>query len=385
MQRQQKSAENMKIDLDSIPMFEFTMNSDSTIQEYHPLLQRLPLFVGSGSFGVTIGDGKHCIKISDHILGRELKFAALAASIGVGPKLLCHGFIVVPPEVAQSLKKSALAADLPVPKWLKHLMRGAHAQLAFIAFEQWTMTLYQVLLENDLTLDLIRPIIEPYRHKLKLLKRERLVHGDLMPRNILVKIVDGKLTDLCFTDFADAFRRKNWFTGERISQRFRDVTLRVFNNYTMNAKLKVALHQSAMTDQESLRQWMLFEPHNLDACVLASLCHLFDVPDYFPVSMPPAYNFNLPWTPDCLMKVAVQHLNYKEEFTVHGLHPLSRLRHVLNEYGSQRFGKMHFLTTEGEWVPREKEAETFPSACIVADPNILFRYCIHMGAEEPLL
>lgn len=380
-----------KVNIDGIPMFEFTLNPDCTVQEYHPLLQNLPNFVGSGSFGVTLGDGKHCVKLANQIYGRELGYALWASEKKVGPKLLCHGFMVIPPSIIKRLKQSANAAGTPIPRWLKELNdNGPSAQLAFIAFEQWPMTLYHVLIEQKLTLDLIMPIVSIYKEKLDVLRRHKVVHGDLMPRNILVKMEDGKLSDLCFTDFADAFKWKYWFTEEVTSERFRYQSLHIYYNFNLNARLKVAIQSllkeslpnSTLTGQEALHRWMLYQPHNLDACVLACLVHTLEAPELFPIALPPSFNFKLGWNSDCMMKVAVQHMNFKQEFIVHGLKPLSYLRRALNQYGSERFVKLHFLLGDGKQIPREKEHKYFPSTSIVADPTILFRYCIHMAEAK---
>lgn len=365
-----------RVNVSDVPVVELTLDDDGNVQEYHPKLQRLPDFIGSGSFGIAIGNGKHCIKMADIIREREILYATWASQLGVGPKLICHGFVVVPQALLKRLKLSALRAGLPLPYRLKMTESSTDSiQLNFIAFEQWTMTLHQWLSEEIVSQELIEPIVQSFKHKLGIMRREGVVHGDLMPRNILVRVVDRKLTDVCLTDFADAFCWKNWFSSKITPEKFRSVTLGIFKKFNYNDTLKHAVHALngfQLTADECMYNWMLYEPHNLDQHIMASLCYHVGAGQHFPLEKPREFNFAIPWDKTCLIRVSLRRDNLKQEFTVCGLKTLAKLRRVLNEYGSTRFKSAVFVTTDGRLVDPKDEATTYPSACIRTNPDNQF-------------
>lgn len=348
-------------------------------------------YIGSGSFGVVIGNKNYCVKLVDSgkLLDFEVRFSDWASRNGVGPKLICYGKMNVPHSLLDEWQMHAIANDFPVPKWLDMTSETLLTQLDYIAFERWETTLYDVLKRFELSAYLLEPIVPKFAQHLETLRKAGFVHGDLTPRNILVRMKDGQLVDVCFTDFADAFMTRAWFLNQYISDTFRALTIGCFTKLSFNQKLAQAIKKQCdrkspepvnITAAECFRRWLLFNPHNLDRCVLACLLYTLDIP--YPIKIPTVFNFNLGWDDRGRLEVLVCFENSKEKHLVDGFKSIMHLRRDMNRWGNSRFRRLAFVTKAGKVIPASKEDDYFPSSFIMPDPNNYNQMCIFMQSVE---
>jgi hypothetical protein len=345
--------------------------------------------LGSGSFGVVIGNDKYCIKLVEQgkLSVDEVRFSQWASDRGVGPQLICCGKVILAKRKLLSWADDSLGKALPVPRWIAKLPESETVELDYIAFERWDTTLWDVLLRYPLTERLIEPIIDKYERHLEVLRKHHLVHGDLLPRNILVRMSDGQLTDICFTDFADAFFVRTWFLNELIDESYRKLTIRCFTTFNFNSKLQQLIRKHALgtvdfpfelTARECLYRWLLYNPHNLDLCVLECLRSTLGLE--VKISIPIGFQFDLAWDDHGKVEVFFCHQNFRQSHIVSGFKTMAQLRRTLDRNCSSRFAKLLFVTLQDKAVAREKECRYWPSAFIRKEAGKLY---IPMEECEP--
>jgi hypothetical protein len=363
-------------------------NSGNVIPQ-HELLHNLTQHLGSGSFGIVVGNDNHCIKI----LGRhklsttELRYSQWASDRQVGPLLICAGTILLSRGKLLQWADESRAKELPVPRWIRELPEGETVEADFLAFERWDTTLFDVLLRFPLTERLIAPIVDKYQRHLKVLREHHLVHGDLLPRNILVRMDGDQLTDICFTDFADAFFVRTWFLNEYIDESYRKLTIRCFTTFKFNSKLQqlIRKHTRGTTDfpfeltpRECFYRWLLYNPHNLDLCVLECLRSTLDLD--VQISTPIGFQFDLAWDDRGKVEVSLCHQNFRQSLVISGFKTMAQLRKSIARYCSPRFAKLLFVTLQDKVIAQEKECRYWPSAFIRKEAG---RLCILMEEFRP--
>jgi len=370
-----------------VPHIDFCLLSNCNTIPAHPLLSNLVEHLGSGSFGIAIGNALHCIKIMENqkLSRDELVFSNWASQVGVGPRLICCGTMLMSKHQLLGWAEDSIGKALPVPKWITALTDIDTVKVDYVAYERWDTNLWDVLQRYTLTEHLIEPIIPKYRKHLEIMRKHGVVHGDLLPRNILVRMKGDQLTDVCFTDFADAFPARRWFLNQWIDKSYRDLTIRCFTTFQYRLQLQQAIYERCkqnlakpieISKKECLVRWLLHNPYNLDACVLESLLAIFN--KAAPIRIPSVFNFDLAWDDRGRIEVAFCHGTFKQNHVISGFKRMGAVRLLLSRHGSSRFGKLLFVNALGKAIAQQKEIEFWPSSFIVPDPNNRNLLCIFM-------
>lgn len=359
----------------------FCLDANGNTFPPHELLHDLTQHLGSGSFGIVIGSDKYCIKlVGKHKLSTdEVRFSQWASDRGIGPRLICCGNAILAKRKLLEWADESVKKELPVPRWVKELSESETVEVDYIAFERWDTTLWDVLLRYPLTEHLIEPIVDKFEQHLKVLHQHHIVHGDLMPRNILVRITGDQLTDVCFTDFADTFFVRTWFLNELIDESYRKLTIRCFTTFKFNSKLQQLVRKHSigtldfpfeLTARECLYRWLLYNPHNLDRCVLDCLRSTLGLE--VKISVPRGFQFDLAWDDRGKVEVFFCHQNFRQSHIISGFKTMAQLRRSLDRNCSSRFAKLLFVTLQDKAIAREKECHYWPSAFIRKEAGRLY-------------
>lgn len=321
-------------------------------------------FIAHGTYGVVVGDGKVCAKLTDctKIEADEIELAWGLSKKGLGPKLFSFGLLELPTKLLEEL-----CAPIPTKEIPYFNVEEPIAEIVYVCYEQWECTLEKALETIDISQETIGSVLPKWKASIEQIHRFGYYHLDVMPRNILVRTNNGKITDLCIADCGIATKNNFWFLNShyRYEDRFNviDRFTKVQGTEPLRKEIEAAGRGTKIPIKKRFHYWLLHEPKNIDFCIYATICHLIGKPELYPVVFPQEFNYSLPWDPCGMLNVQVQTNKVKHNFWLCGFDSLARFRNILEASEISHFKNLNFTSAKGI-VPKCREASTLPS-CVL--------------------
>lgn len=321
-------------------------------------------FVGSGTYGIVFGDGKLCVKITDkdEIEPQEVELSYALGKRGYGPKLVSYGMIELPAEYLRKLLAQVSSDHTP-----RFTIVEPTTEAIYICYEQWDCTLSKAWNDLDITEETFAIVLDKWKCAIQQIHLYDYYHLDIVGNNILVKIKDNKIVDLCITDCGIATQTHFWFLENHygnqdrlnVVTRFEDMPL----TELLQKKVRAAGKGTKIPLKKRFQYWLLNDPKNIDYCLFASICHFIGKPELYPVTFPQQFNFSLPWNPSGLLQVQVHAKCIKVVVWICAFDSLARFRTVLEKNKISKFKRLRFCSTKGI-IPRTEETKLLPS-CVI--------------------
>lgn len=341
-------------------------STPATLQRNQLLIENQPSvflgkFIGSGSQGMVFAsrDGSSVIKLetgADRYPGHMEFYMNLnewASDNDVGPKFLGWGPVTIDAIALRHFK--ALSKKI-VPHWLEADEPG---QVYYSIYERWDSDL-SAYVKRDIHrfYDIDNAVMLKFVERIRRLHQRQVVHLDLMPKNILVRVVDDKVQDMVMTDFGFARPRPAWFFNVRPERRQRVV--RYYGVLENSTRL-----WAEQVGEQEFAEWLEREPFNADWCLVANYALLHNWPSLKQIGKtPPYFNFTLPWSIKGWLEVEISDGQSVVQLSVYGLMSLSKLRDRLVKEGTFNMKKLKFQSS-GTVVKIKDERTLYPSSVIV--------------------
>lgn len=330
-----------------------TLKGQRLLIEGEPSLT-LDKFIGSGSQGMVFASRDLVIKLetADGRYPGHIEFYMnlneWASDNDVGPKFFHWGTVAVD-STALAYFKSVIKGVTPY--WLEADEPG---QIYYSVYERWDSDLNAYLRHNLNRLYAIEPaVMQKFAERIRRLHQRQVVHLDLMPKNILVRVRDDRVTDMVITDFGFARPRSAWFFNVHPERRDRLVRY-----YAVQEQM--TKNWAQQLGKQEFAEWLKYEPFNADWCLYANYALLRNLPVLKQLGKPPPYfNFQLPWSIQGWLQVKITDGKKEIQLAVHGLMSLVKLRESLSKQSSFNMKKFKF-----QGIKIKDERRTYPSSVI---------------------
>jgi serine/threonine protein kinase len=254
----------------------------------------------------------------------------------------------------QKLKQLVVQSQ---PRWFNKKNAG---DIYYSIFEKWDTDLYHYLDDDEVRRfhNIPRPVIERFAERIRKLHRRAVVHLDLAPKNVLVRVQDDVVQEMVLADFGLSRPRISWYfdTSEKFRESIatyyaEDWTAGVWADYLNNYN-------------SSFREWIVNEPFNADWCLVGAYAvgHKWQAMIDRLLKMPPDFNFEIPWDESGWLTAIVGDGKTTVRVEVHGLMSLSKLRQTLKD--SFAMNRLQFIDTTEEVIAVKDEKAAYPSSVL---------------------
>jgi len=318
-------------------------------------------FMGNGAFGMIFARDNYIVKleISDEIKLLEMDINHWASEEGYGPRFWAWGRLENKRPDLDALVAKMVANSKSLPHWYDDMQSSYGPVIVYYSvFEKWDMDLRQWIRQQPDPRNALCTIPEPVMKRLAdgvlALHKLEMIHLDLLPKNILVNLYDGQVVDIAMTDFGNVIHRNEWFFDQ--TMKMRDEFVRYFLEHKELEDVGRGLvDNNPSPDADAFQMtyyWLLNEPDNFDWALLTrynlgpSPIKLQQVPW---ISMPPRFNFNLPWSKSGKLSIQVKFADAMHPLgEIYGLWTLRQLRKFVEQRYPQVKG-LH-LTWEADGI-----------------------------------
>jgi len=339
-------------------------------------------FYASGAFGMIFAKDNYIVKleISDESKLLEMDLNHWASENEVGPRFWAWGRLEITRSDFDDLV-AQMTSRLPEgsrPYWYFDMQDSTGPIMVYYSvFEKWDMDLRQWIRQQPEPRDALCTISQSVMRKLAngmaALHKLEIIHLDLLPKNILVNVDQGKVIDIAMTDFGNAIHRNDWFFDQTTKIRGRFV--RYFLQHKELEDVGRALVEQYPTPDANAYEltyfWLLHEPENFDWALLTrynigpSPIKVQEVPW---IQLPPSFNFRLYWSKSGQLDVKIHFDNLIHEFDqIYGLWTLTQLRQAITKQ-YPRIKRLHFAWSNNgrlQKVNREQENDFRVSTVIL--------------------
>ena len=339
-------------------------------------------FLGNGSFGMIFVSRDDIIKLEVAHRPKllELDLTNWAGENGYGPALKRWGKLKIKEtDFDDLLAEMTENTEVSLPHWFTELGRG-DPSVYYIVMDRWDTDLQHWLNRQrnySTALGRVAPkAMEKLVEGIRELHKLGLVHMDLLPKNILVKLdANDRVIDLGMTDFGNSQLRKEWFFVEPDSNR------KLFTDYFLEFPETVAVGRSLYesrplpnsSNKAAAEFWLLNEPFNFDWVVPQAYelqSTMLRLPMIPRLKFPCKFEFTLPWSETGFLEVSLKMDGAVQPFgKVFGLWSLAFLRQQLERRFPQAKGKL-FIWNDGKRsyeTPMKEEKEFCVSSVIRKD------------------
>jgi len=299
-------------------------------------LHEIGEIIGWGAHGLVLANREHTrvykIMRGDPLqrenIMSEIVHTELASRLQAGPKFYGWAplefptqdsffkFIQLPTSPAFFETLAALSeSERQPPQWLREGLVAKPEELTLLVIESWDASLLTYLTENAKQwIDLVNPdvvnphVLEGFITRLLELHDHDFIHGDLLPKNILVRYdrASKRISAMTLTDFGMSGALDEWFFNT--DSQHRDVVLGYFSNSITKwpeqwragsyyADMIEVFREPKKPDIAALSNWQYWlsnDPFNMDLGLLYYLAR--ETPSLWPLFLPktPTTAYNLP-------------------------------------------------------------------------------------------
>jgi len=339
-------------------------------------------FLSNGAFGMVFVNADYIIKleIANEPKLLELDLTNWAGESGYGPTLRRWGRLNIKrSDFDELIAEMSKSAPQIVPYWFEDLGVG-DPSVYYIIMDRWDMDLRVWTMEKGSLEDIAPEVMGRFVEGIRELHKLGIVHMDLLPKNILVKLDENdEVVELGMTDFGNSQLRREWFFLEQPGNR------KLFTDYFVLQKeaqdigrfLYKTKPSASSSSKDAAEFWLANEPFNFDWVVPQTyqLARQRAVLNRIPqLKFPCRFNFRLPWSELGFLEVSVRSNGETMLFgKIFGLWSLVALRAKLQEKFPQLKGKSFVwsLGTKTYRVARAEEKD-FCVSTVVRKDSVYF-------------